>query len=211
VLLNIEPDTAVLTPGNYGQNLKKFSHLFFRAGSVVSQGEGGLKIKYITSADFGLGIRNKYKLSAVYSMGWETMFEYTDYKFSKNKMDSLYFGTGSADRQRLDYSSFSLGYFNRFNFDPRRGNYMGKFLDLGINGQVHYVISHIRKYLDGTTIIWTAKNPSYASRLNANAFMRFGFGRLSLFGTYRLTNAFKEKYNIPELPRIIAGLEIGLY
>src|SRR4051812_18712472 len=79
VLLNVERSNDTLVQ-RQGPNQKAFTHFIFRIGEVISKDNAGAKIIYGTSIDLGFGFRTKYKFSALYSMGWEFGYNFTDYK-----------------------------------------------------------------------------------------------------------------------------------
>jgi hypothetical protein len=40
---------------------------------------------------------------------------------------------------------------------------------------------------------------------------RIGIGRWAFTGSYRLSDIFKTPYQMPELPRLTVGVEVGLF
>jgi hypothetical protein len=108
--------------------------------------------------------------------------------------------------------SFALGYFNRFNFDPSRGNYIGKYFDIGISGEWDISISSFTEdKFDHTTISTRTRSLPYTNNLNASLHGRLGMGHIAIYSSYRIGNLFKESYSYPELPRLIIGIELGIY
>jgi hypothetical protein len=212
VLLNEDKSTE--TPETErGPNLKKFSHIYMRMAFLASEDKPGAKIKYGSSVNFAIGVRKKFKISPVYSMGFEIEYEYTDYKM-KQSQDKIVPDTIINNiSQRLDYSSIALGFFNRINFDPHRGNFMGTFLDLGIAGEFHYSINSISKneLPDGTNQKVVGGNLNFTNNTNAKAYARFGFSHMAIFGSYRLAELFKSSYGYPDMPRVILGIDVSFY
>jgi hypothetical protein len=211
VLLQVDRAVDSL-PSVRGPNLQKFSHFYFAAGFVLGADETGGKIIYGSSVNLAAGVRWKYKIGKVYSLGYETSFSYLDYKLDQVESKILP-DTFLNDIERLDYLSFQLGFYNRFNFDPQRGNYMGYFLDLGIRGEWDYSIEHIRKneLPDGSEVKTSISALPYVNRLNYNLFARIGLNKLLMFVSYRMSDLFKSSYNLPETPRLIAGIELSIF
>src|SRR5260370_72367 len=63
-------------PSTRGPNLKHFGCIFLGGGFVASQDEAGARIKYGSSGEFFYGYRAKYKISPVYSLGWELLIRW---------------------------------------------------------------------------------------------------------------------------------------
>jgi hypothetical protein len=146
-------------------------------------------------------------------LGFEVEGQFTDYKLKQEKGKILPDTIINNISGRLDYYSIGVGFYNRFNFDPQRGNYIGNYLDVGIIGYWDFSIKEIskNKLADGTTNRSSVKNLAYVNDLNAKLYSRLGFGHGSIYGSYRLTDLFKPSWNYPDLPRLILGIEFGLY
>ena len=212
VILNVDRTTEQRIPDK-GPNLKKFTHVFIRAGILASKDEPGARIIYGPSVNLALGVRKKYKVSPVYSLGYEIAIEYIDYKLKQEKGKLIPDTVINNKSGRLDYSFLSLGFYNRFNFDPARGNYIGNFLDIGINGSWDYSIKSIskNKHSDGTVVKAITHNLPYTYNINAGLFARLGLSHGAIYCSYRLGKLFRDSYHLPDLPRIIVGLELGIF
>src|SRR6185436_4619671 len=104
------------------------THFFLSAGFVTGADKPGARIKYGTSIELASGVRWKYKISNVYSLGYELRINYFEYKLKqqpgKKLPDSLLY-----DVERMDFYCVRAGFFNRINLDPQRGNYLGYYID----------------------------------------------------------------------------------
>ena len=196
-----------------GPNLKKFSHIFIHVGLLTSHDMPGARIIYGSSVNLAFGVRKKYKISPLYSLGFEIEQQYTDYKLKQEKGKIFPDTILNNISGRLDYNSLCGGFYNRFNFDTRRGNFLGAFLDIGILGEWHYSIKSIskNKQIDGTILKSVVRNLPYLNNLESKLFVRIGFSHCSLFCSYRITELFKTSSNFPELPRLITGLEFAVF
>ena len=199
-------------PGQRGPNLKKFSHVFFNFGFVAGADKPGERINYGTSIEYGFGVRKKYKISPVYSLGWELGLKGKVFKLKQEK-GKTFPDTLLNDVERMDYESITISFFHRFNFDPARGNFMGTFLDLGIRGGWNYQIAHVVKNTlpDGSEIKSQITNLPYINHLDCEVFARIGRSHFALYASYRLTKLFKPSYAFPELPALTAGLELAIF
>ncbi len=205
----LQRTTENTKPSNRGPNLKKHTQAYLTLGLAASPDHAGAEIVYGSSAEMSFGLRSKYKIGSVFSFGWNLGIEYTDFKLRQIERKTLPSPT-LFKVQRLDFSYVRLGFFNRFNIDPSRGNVIGKFLELGLNGKYAYSVSEIQKYNttngNARTEISSLK---YVQRWHGDVYAQIGSGHLSLWATWRLTDLFKPNYNYPDLPRLTAGIEIG--
>lgn len=208
VLLNY--DKATEPKYDKGPNQKKFTQGLIKIGFVLPVSDRQ-EIIAGNSVSWGFGLRKKFKISPLYSLGWEFQMDLTTYKIKRETGALSLFGTPIEDR-RFDVSAVSLGQFNRFNFDVNRGNFMGTFLDLGVTGKYCLSMSEVYKYDTGYGTARTEVDDlDYVKKLQAEVFARFGYSHISLWASYRFTDLFKSKFQMQELPQVILGLEFGLY
>jgi hypothetical protein len=212
VLLSVDRNNEI-NASERGPNLKKFTSIFFRGGCLASKDNPTARIIYGSSVNLAVGVRNKYKISSVYSLGYEIECQYTDYKLKQTKGKIIPDTIINNLSGRLDYSSLGLGLYNRFNFDPHRGNYLGNFLDIGIAGEWDFSIKEISKNKreDGTVFKTTTKHLNYVNNLNTKVYARIGFSHFSLYGSYRLLDLFKPSSIFPDLPKLVLGIELSVF
>jgi hypothetical protein len=212
VLLNVDRNNET-RPSEIGPNLKRFTHFMIRGGLVASPDKPGARIVYGGSFNLAFGIRRKFKVSSVYSLGYDIENQYTDYKFKQEKGKVVPDTVLNNIAGRLDYSTLGIGFYNRINFDPSRGNFLGTFFDLGIMGEWHYSIKSISKNdLDnGNMAKTTVKHLKFVYNTSAKVYCRLGFSHLSLYASYRITDLFKPSFNYPDLPRVIAGIDLAVF
>ena len=210
VLLDVDK-ASELRISETGQNLKKFTHMFLRFGLVSGEDKPGARVEYEGSVNIALGVRKKFKIGSVYSLGFEIETQFTDYKLKQGKI--LPDTNINNISGRMDYYSLGLGFYNRFNFDPDRGNFIGTYLDIGAIYQWDFSVKEISKneLPDGTISRTSVKNLGYTKDFSAKIYSRIGFGHFALYGSYRITDLFKTSSQFPDLPRLILGVEFGLY
>lgn len=209
VLLNYDKEAE--PKYDKGPNQKKFTQGFMKFGFVLPSTSHEEEIETGTSVIWGMGIRKKFKVSSVYSLGWEFQFDFTDYKL-KNKTGLVSPYATSIDTRRFDISALSLGQFNRFNFDPGRGNFLGTYLDLGITGKYCLSMAEVYKYKTGYGTARTEIDDlDYVKTVQAETFARFGYSHISIWASYRFTDLFITTFHMDEMPRMNLGIEIGLY
>jgi hypothetical protein len=101
-------------------------------------------------------------------------------------------------------------YFIRFNYD-RRGNRIGRYFDLGVYGDLnvsHQVFTRFKNPDQSVTRSYTSRL-KYYNRIGYGVQFRAGFNRVAFYAQYRLSDFFYPSKNLPELPRIMAGIELS--
>ena len=95
-----------------------------------------------------------------------------------------------------------------------RGDYIGHFLDLGINGGYNFMTSHFTQNTTdiGTTRkVWN-KSIDYINDIQYCAYARFGINRYGIVAKYRISDIFVSGYSsMKELPPLSLGIEIGIH
>ena len=218
---DVNKDTVQQTNG---PNLKHFSQFYVGYGLVAGETDGsGADIKYGASDQWMVGYRYKRKISNFYALGYELNYNAYTFVLDDSK-DKLFPTSVSYDKEKLVLHNLGLVLYNRFNFG-RRGNHLGKYLDLGAYGDWSFDSKYIAKYeLDSANafgakkIKMISKDLQYLNKIHYGVLARFGINRFMVFGSYRLSDIFKDEYqqsneNIlgyPELPRMVFGLQIGI-
>jgi len=202
----------------WGMNLQHYIHTYLRWDFMVGPNDPGASYKPGSSA-FDFGMRYKYKISGFYSIGGDFDFlSFANYYLQQNSLsEQINDSVGNYKSERLIFTGFGLEFFNRFNYG-RRGNSIGKFIDIGLYGNYSYYVSHyISDDIDDKpygVIELTQRKLKYTERLSYGISGRIGFNRWVVDVRYRLSDRFKEYTGwdkLPELPRFQIGLEIGLF
>jgi hypothetical protein len=207
----LSEDVAVdSTIAKRGPNRKHYTHSFMSFGAAVDGGSAGAKVMQPRIDYFNFGVRYKRRLAEHFAVGFDMTYGLEDYRLKqeagKKLPDSLL-----NSRERMIFNNFTTGLYMRFNFG-KRGNQLGKYVDLGGYGNI--VFSHTRflrnKLADGSTIRSRITGLNYYQLLNYGLSARVGFNKFILFGQYRVSNIFYGDKNLPELPRILAGVQFVL-
>lgn len=211
VLLSVDRSTDSI-PVQRGPNLKKISHVFFNIGFIAGADKLESPIIYGASIEYGFGFRKKYKISAVYSLGWELEANGKIFKI-KQQGGKTFPDTTFNDVETLDYYILNIAFYNRINFDPNRGNFMGTFLDLGIKGGWNFQTTYVIKndLPGGIKIKSEISGLPYVNHFNYDVFARIGRSHISLYASYRLSKLFNPEYAYQELPSITIGIEAAIF
>lgn len=195
---------------NYGANRKHFRHVLMGL-SFPAETNPSKEVRFKTDESWDLyyGIRYKRKFSAIYAVGVDATLSRSAVVMSqdagKNVPDTLL-----HKREKFVLLYPSVGVYQRINFDPGRGNYMGRFWDLGIYGSWHANIRHVtRDKIQGENIRMSRSAPAYFEPFSWGLQTRFGFNNLIIRANYRVSDIFKAEYGFMELPRFSVGIEFG--
>jgi hypothetical protein len=198
---------------NYGPNKKHYFYPYLKVGQIVGSTADSLPIKSWGSANWGIGLRYKHKLTSWWSHGLDMSYNYQSFSIAQ-KDEKMLIDNNEYKKERLNLHQISGNYYWRFRIG-RAGNYLGKYLDLGGYGALNIGKNHIIKddenILNAQKQKVKLKNVNYLEDIEYGVLARFGFPRVAFFGKYRLSTLLK---NMPEnsdkLPNITVGLEIRL-
>jgi hypothetical protein len=196
---------------SYGINKMRFFHLYFGYGMVAGPGQMGSNIVYGSSGGFKYGLRYKRKLNGLLALGWDMGYHGTNFFFKQETGKT--FPDGLLHKsEKLSLSAYELNVFCRFNVDVNRGNYMGKYLDLGLGYNRNLGFSHVTNddLPNGAKTVTTRTNLDYVNKDAWFALARIGFNRLVFTGTWRISQVFKNE-GFKELPPFVIGMELGFY
>lgn len=193
-----------------GPNRKHHTHSYMSFGAAIDAGSAGTKVVQPRVDFFNVGVRYKRRLAEHFAVGFDVAYGIEDYRLKqeagKKTPDTLL-----NNRERLIFNSFAGGLYMRFNFG-RRGNQLGKYVDLGGYGNIVFAHTHFikNKLADGSVIRSRISRKDYYQLFNYGLTARVGINKFVLFGQYRLSNMFYGDKNLPELPRILAGVQFVL-
>lgn len=197
---------------NYGPNLKHFSHLYLGYGQIIGKTnntEG--EVIPCNNYNIEIGYKYKYKICNFYSVG--TAFSYNIYSYSiKQTNDKKIPDRKTHKEETLRAYTLSLNVYNRFNFG-KRGNYIGKFFDIGVNGDLCFSNRHLYKddLGSGITSRTVVKGLKFYEPYNYGVYGNIGINRYVLTCKYRISELFKPKYDFQQMPPLTIGLQIGFH
>lgn len=194
-----------------GPNSGYFSHTYIGYKSPVPPQNDGAEVLFWKSYGMDFGYRNKIRANNFYSLGFDVAYSFNRYRMSQEdgKMTP---DTDIYDKQTIRNNEWRLGFYNRFNLDIKRGNTIGRFVDLGVYGTYHFWNKVKTETETGnTTVITLTKKLDYVEPWGYGAYAHLGFGAIVLTFEYRHSLYFKEDSGYPELPQLMFGLQLGLH
>lgn len=198
-----------------GPNRAFYRHFFLGYAPVIGRADGaGAELRYFSSAELFAGLRYKFRLSQQVALGFDVRYGRLNYSLAQRNGKVL--PTAVLHRsENLILQQATLEPYLRLNFG-RRGNVIGHYLDVGGWGGWMFGTLHTYEDQGGSsgakTIVVNERGLSYLQRWPAGVGLRLGSGRLAAVGRYRLTRTFSgpARSMYPELPRLVAGLELGI-
>ncbi len=219
---DVKSDTII---DKWGKNRSNFQHFYLDLNfSVPVEEEKGAEVRYGFSHGVAIGYRYKKRLSNIFAIGLDGSYHFFKYDIKQNhkKIIPNIFNK-EYDKEKYKTHSLSAEGFFRINIG-RRGNFVGNFLDIGYYGSWIFGFNHWYKYeykktIKGKsennceTIISTEKNLNYVENLEYGLRVRMGLNRYILSASYRMSDLFNSQtdFEIPELPVLKIGLQIGFY
>jgi hypothetical protein len=205
---NVKADSLIPTKG---PNLKNYSHLYFGVDFPFRTGDEENVIKQGLSSGYSIGYRYKRKLTGFLALGLDASVNFRDYQIREE------FITGETEgminyRENLHFSSLNGAGYIRINVG-RRGNSLGNYLDIGAFGGWNMTKKHKSafKNSENEKVKTTISRLNYIETFTYGLNARLGAGRYAITASYRLSDYIKTKNIYPELPRLTAGFEIGLF
>ena len=194
-----------------GKNLKKFTHFYIGYGLILPLDDKAVDISIGNSYSFDFGIMHKRKISNLYSIGYNLSYSYNYYRLKRGD-DDIIPDSIKHDIEAFRTSEIRLGLYNRFNFDLKRGNFIGRFIDIGVySGYLFYTDFYKKDKSKKNKSINIEKNPEYLEDFNYGAFVNVGFNRYLITFNYRVSDLFNLVDSEYDVPRLSVGIRIGFY
>jgi len=205
---NVKADSVRPT---FGPNLKNYVHGYIGIGFPFSTNSESGYTKPIASANLDLGVRYKRKFTNYLAMGLDLGISSTSYKIKQNDAKTVPDNIIN-DKEKIQVNAVASSVWLRINVG-RRGNYIGNFLDLGAYGGWNFQKKHKTTNTNdnGEKVKVQTSKLRYVEDFSYGVLTRIGVGRYALTARYRISDLFKSSYGMPELPRMIVGIEVGLF
>lgn len=194
-----------------GPNLRNFTQGYIGFGFPVYTNEALNYTKPGSSIDFNFGLRYKRRITNYLATGLDMGITTAAFKLQQKSPKTVP-DTVINDKEKIQISSLVSSGYVRINVG-RRGNYIGNYLDLGAYGGWNFQKKHktTNKNEAGEKVRESTTKLKYVENFSYGLITRIGINRYALFASYRLSDIFKSSYEIPELPRLIVGVELGLF
>ena len=193
----------------YGQNRTYYGHFYVSIGTEIGKSEGNLmEVNSFKSIYYDVGYRYKVRLLEYNAIGFQLNYNYYSYRLKYSS------GVGLPiivhDKDKIKISSFGLGIYDRINYG-RRGNHLGKFIDIGAYGEFSFSRTHYfkQKQENGEMLKSELSRLNSVEKLNYGVLLNMGFNKIVIFGKYRLSDMISDRDKYDEMPRLVIGLQYG--
>ncbi len=209
---NVVPSTLI---SNRGPNRLHYAHAYI-GGSLIPTGtiSGGDSPVTNLSAAFTGGYRYKLKLTRPLALVGDLGLESHGYRIKPGSF-FLSGDTSSYVRQTVRVAGINGGVYLRLRFG-QRGNYLGNFLDLGVQGMIPLLNRQVtirQSAGSGATSLLSEARVSHrlncVQPVNFSMLARIGFDRTAIVIKWRWSELTDGTTNF-DLPRLQVGLELAL-
>ncbi|TSA36507.1 MAG: hypothetical protein D4R64_07780 [Porphyromonadaceae bacterium] len=199
---------------NFGPNRRHFYHAFLSTSlTIPTSGTLTINTDQPFTGQITVGFRYKLKVTKPFAIVSECGINRNFFRINqspgRNFPDTLI-----HQSQSIITSGLFSGIFLRVRLG-QRGDYLSKYIDLGITAQAS-IINHLvtkdvfnsagpKPYLIEKTTVSGLKN---INTLTYKAYVRFGFDRFSLIASYRLSRLVNTS-SLKDLPDLEIGFEIS--
>jgi len=205
---------------NFGPNRKYYSYEFLGFGTTskldinkwnkLNLNENYLPIK--SSLVVYGGSRNKFKINSFLGVIYDLYFQSSWSKLNLKANPNIPAPLLEIKNAKYIINNSDVNLCLQFNSKPKRGNQLGKYLDLGMFGC--FIYHSTFKYKTGSNqlsknTIVKINNPKYINRWAYGYIIRLGNDHIAIYGKYRMSDIFNSKTSFlsEELHRFSFGIE----
>ncbi|MEA1877557.1 MAG: hypothetical protein U9N86_11900 [Bacteroidota bacterium] len=214
VLIEETPDISIQQE-SWGPNRDNYIQFIMYRGQYIPVGGLMLDTKTIQNQSGGIQLQYKRKLNNLFSFLIEAVYNADQFGFSCDKPSQLN-GATNYDKELLKMHSAGLNVLLRINFDKKRGNHLGKYLELGLFANYLITSNHIA-YYEGTEgvdkfnkVRVTESGLNYINPFQYGILMRIGSDKYGLFYRSRYTDWITDPTINSYLPKHQLGLSYSL-
>lgn len=195
----------------FGMNRNHYWHSYLGAHFPNANARDPLAdINVGRSWTFEYGFRYKRRFSQILSAGLETYFKRSSFH-PENFLDLDIPQGYSYNREKFVFLAVGAAIYQRFNTDPWRGNYIGRFIDVGGYFEVNAGMRHVLHLQGPDRLQMRRKGMGIHEPFQFGLLARFGRNNFVIKGSYRISDLFKPETALPDFPRFTLGLELGLH
>lgn len=205
VLLEQKVD-SVYTKAKFGVNSTHFVHMYLGFGFVFGMPDEEITRFFFTN-DYKVGLRYKLRINNTFSTGADVEFNSRNISFPTHN---------NVKTEKYVIHDLKYDWFLRLNYG-KRGDIMGKFIDIGVYGSTNLYSSEFHKIdVDNSqfkTQSYTYENLKYLENFNYGFLFRLGINQFVLFANYRYSDILKPKVDegIRDIPRCTFGVQMGIH
>jgi hypothetical protein len=212
---NVKKDSVI---PQWGLNRKNFICFYAGWGDFIGPKHDELEILYPNSMEITAGFVYKRRISNFYSFGVKYNFDFSNFRLKPNSILSHYDTTilkqypglksYEHKKEKITFTNLSFTLFNRINFDKRRGDHLGHYLDIGAYGSYMFSVKHVTKdKINGNMIKTSTTKMDYPNEMIWGIYAGLGFNKVIIYYKYQMSDYFKKSSDMTELPHSLIGLQ----
>jgi hypothetical protein len=217
VLMSQNVDTNNINHKKWGPNESHYIGFYAFYGAGVGNYDNRLPLAGgLNSIALGAGFYYKRKISGLLSIGVSLGYNYTYFRLKQTPgyglTDSLFWHRDTEHkREKIYTNAASARGFLRINFDPHRGENLGRYLEVGGGPDWNFVKGYQTQDINADKIRVKTRftHLPYISNFPEYAYARVTFNTIGIGLQYRLTNFFNSVYNLPEPPKYMLKVVIA--
>lgn len=210
VLLQEDNPDRVYNETKWGPNRSHFGYWFINYGVPIPTSTDNC-VRIAASGNWNFGYAYKLKMMKMMDVGMELAYSNSFYSLDENTRND--FDTSmNWDNIRSYQNGLKANVFFRIYLNPRRGNYFGPYVDLGMFADYSLGSGWMKKLKNDDLKIERREFSSDDFQQFAYG-PTFSFGRnqLAMFAQYNLNSILSDDCSLPEMPGLIFGFKINMY
>lgn len=206
----------------FGPNRKSFNHPYFGLGSFLGlyshdgKGDDIEPTQFFQSVDLTVGTRFYSNWGKVFAGVVDPEIGVSILRLKAKDSMSLPVSSVSLKKAKYLFSKVGLNLALQINFQPKRGNQLGTYIQLGGYGGLNWVRRFIANYNADASVYeksykLSLKRLRYINRWEYGPLFRWGRSNFLLFAKYRLSNSITSSFSgnkFQELPRFTVGVQL---
>jgi Outer membrane protein beta-barrel domain len=206
VVLEKDAKADTLVP-SFGKNRFFYMHNTIGYGVNILNQSNAYETELPGSGNFMFGYTFKWKVSNFFAFGFDLMWNSYDYQLKQDD-NKLFPDSLTHDKQKIMFNDISVSPYIRINFDVKRGNYLGYYLDLGGYGAFHLNRKLYTKDILSSEEVSKTYISKYKAleKYNYGLYARLGFNTVTVFAKYRMSELLIEN-GVNDLPPLTVGLQ----
>lgn len=201
------PGTEKLS--KYGPNAGYYFQPFIAKSFVAEGSPNNYNLNYFGSGSFAIGFRYKQNVTKWFALGLN--LDYTKTKTGlKNFSDFVNDNQSILKKHKESFviKNFNLEFYERIRLVPAGMTGLGLFWDCGVYGSYITKSTFDLYYKTETVIAESSEKLSLNDNLQYGVISRFGYGLVSIYGKYRLSDLILDNQYL--IPRLEVGLEFTI-
>lgn len=198
----------------WGPNRSAFGYWQFNYGLPIPVTvDNNLKIASSSQLNFGYTIQKK--LLSFSDVLFNLSYHNLSYRYNDATVENL--GTVmNWDKYFAFQNGIEGGLALRFHLSPRRGNFLGTFVDIGLNASYNISSGFLKKDKDKGEGIRTQVRDKENAAFEALSYgpgIVIGRNQIAAFAKYNISNVMSDNADnaFPDLPHLVFGIQLNLF